>query len=79
MSDRGSGITATVAEQVFEPFFTTKGDSSSSGMGLGLSICKSLVDSLQGSITFNSTPGQGAVFTVELPVPVRGATENSHE
>ncbi|MCK6562857.1 PAS domain S-box protein [bacterium] len=79
VSDRGSGITATVAEQVFEPFFTTKGDSSSSGMGLGLSICKSLVDSLQGSITFNSTPGQGAVFTVELPVPVRGATENSHE
>ena len=62
--DDGSGLDATTAARVFDPFFTTRTD----GTGLGLAIAKRLVEGAGGSIRVDSRPGDGAAFTVELPV-----------
>lgn len=62
--DRGSGIDAKNLESIFNPFFTTKPD----GVGLGLAICSKIVDEHGGQITVASTPGEGSVFRVFLPL-----------
>ncbi len=62
--DRGSGIEAKDRESIFNPFFTTK----SSGVGLGLAIVSKIVDEHGGQITVDSTPGEGSVFRVFLPL-----------
>jgi len=64
--DRGSGIDPKNLESIFNPFFTTK----SEGVGLGLAICSKIVDEHGGKITVESTPGEGSVFRVFLPLPV---------
>lgn len=67
VADNGGGIPADIRTQLFEPFFTTKKDV---GTGLGLWICKSIVENHQGSIQVRSStkPGQsGTVFSVFLP------------
>ncbi|MGD8439203.1 MAG: hybrid sensor histidine kinase/response regulator [Holophagae bacterium] len=65
--DNGKGIPADVVSRIFDPFFTTK---SQGGTGLGLAISKRIVEQAGGTITAESTPGQGTTFTVELPVAV---------
>jgi two-component system sensor histidine kinase HydH len=62
--DRGSGIESKNRENIFNPFFTTKSD----GVGLGLAIVSKIVDEHGGSIAVESTPGEGSVFQVILPV-----------
>ena len=65
--DNGCGIEAESMQRMFEPFFTTKGDG---GNGLGLSLCKRIVEDHGGKITARSTarPGRsGSVFKVVLP------------
>jgi two-component system, NtrC family, sensor histidine kinase HydH len=62
--DRGSGIDPKHLENIFNPFFTTKAE----GVGLGLSIVSKIVDDHGGQITVESTPGEGSVFRVYLPV-----------
>jgi two-component system sensor histidine kinase HydH len=62
--DRGSGIEAKNRESIFNPFFTTK----SAGVGLGLAIVSKIVDEHGGQITVESTPGEGSVFRVFLPL-----------
>lgn len=62
--DRGSGIDAKNLESIFNPFFTTK----ATGVGLGLAICSKIVDEHGGQITVESTPGEGSVFRVFLPL-----------
>jgi two-component system sensor histidine kinase HydH len=62
--DRGSGIQAKDRESIFNPFFTTK----SAGVGLGLAIVSKIVDEHGGQITVESTPGEGSVFRVFLPL-----------
>ena len=62
--DRGSGIDPKHMENIFNPFFTTK----AAGVGLGLSIVSKIVDEHGGQITVESTPGEGSVFHVYLPV-----------
>ena len=65
VTDDGPGIPAELQEKLFDPFFTTKPN----GTGLGLYSCKRIVDEeLGGSIEVDSVPGQGATFTVRLPV-----------
>jgi two-component system NtrC family sensor kinase len=65
ISDNGPGIPKEMADSVFDPFFTTKGPGE--GTGLGLSISHSIMQKLGGTLTFKSTPGQGATFYVSLP------------
>ena len=62
--DRGSGIDSKNLENIFNPFFTTKPD----GVGLGLAIVSKIVDEHGGQITVESTPGEGSVFRVYLPL-----------
>jgi len=61
--DTGVGISQRMKERVFEPFFTTR----EGGTGLGLAIIKQIVTEHKGSISVESTPGQGTLFTIRLP------------
>ncbi len=72
--DQGAGIPEEIGSRVFEPFFTTKNKSATGGLGLGLAICKSLVESMNGVIEFDSRSGQGTTFRVSVPLPSRGET-----
>ncbi len=62
VADRGPGIADAVAGQVFEPFFTTK----PGGLGLGLNICRTIVEAHRGRLGFAARPGGGTVFTLDL-------------
>jgi len=61
--DTGVGIPEDVLEKLFTPFFTTK----PKGIGLGLPICKRIVEAHEGKISVDSTVGKGTTFTVMLP------------
>jgi signal transduction histidine kinase/CheY-like chemotaxis protein len=74
--DTGRGIPADELGRIFDPFFTTK--PVGQGMGLGLAISHSLVGALGGSLTVESEPGRGTVFSVQLPVaPVSQVAPNA--
>lgn len=62
--DNGIGIPLSFQDKIFEPKFTTK----SSGMGLGLPMIKSIIESYDGSISFVSKEGIGTTFTVKIPL-----------
>lgn len=63
VADRGVGISADTARQLFSPFFSTKRD----GMGMGLNICRSLIEYHEGTLTFGDNVPCGAVFRFTLP------------
>ena len=63
VSDNGPGIEPEMLERLFSPFFTSK----TNGTGLGLPICRKLVDAHDGSIEVGSEPGQGAAFVLTFP------------
>ena len=66
VSDEGKGIKADDLNRIFEPFVTTK----PAGMGLGLAVCRTIVDAHGGTLSARSNAGdRGATFTVVLPVP----------
>lgn len=64
--DSGSGIPESARDQIFQPFYTTKASKTSTG--LGLSICKHIVESHGGRIDVESTPGEFTEFRIVLPV-----------
>jgi signal transduction histidine kinase len=64
VADNGMGIATEDFNRIFEPKFTTK----SSGMGLGLSIIKNIIENYNGTITVESRKGKGTTFTVSLPI-----------
>jgi two-component system NtrC family sensor kinase len=66
VGDNGPGIPATVRERIFEPFFTTK--PVGQGSGLGLSLCRGIVEGHGGTLELESATGRGATFTIVLPV-----------
>ena len=66
VSDTGEGMSAEVADRVFEPFYTTK--DIGRGSGLGLSQVYGFVAQSGGKVEVSSTPGEGAVFTLTLPL-----------
>jgi len=68
VADSGPGIAAANLERVFTPMFTTK----SRGMGMGLSICRSVIDSHGGHIWASTAQPSGAIFTFELPTGLEG-------
>jgi two-component system sensor histidine kinase DctS len=63
VTDVGAGIEPEVAEQLFTPFFTTKAE----GMGLGLSLCRTVVEQHGGHLAFESQSPKGTVFRFTLP------------
>ena len=67
IADNGIGMDDKTIAHIFEKFY--QGDTSrrSSGNGLGLALCKKIVESLHGTITAKGAPGEGSVFTVVLP------------
>jgi len=67
VSDTGSGIPPEILLHIFDPYFSTKQRGEQKGMGLGLTICMSVVTRHGGTITAESTPNQGATFHVYLP------------
>ncbi|MDB4949755.1 MAG: bamV [Gemmatimonadetes bacterium] len=69
VTDNGPGIAPDKLESVFQPFVSTKGK----GMGLGLAICKEIVEGHGGRLDVQSRPGEGTTFTVTLPAYVEGA------
>jgi PAS domain S-box-containing protein len=63
-SDTGTGLHPAVAGRIFEPFFTTK----SEGIGIGLSICRSIVEAHNGRISAASNQPRGSVFSFTVPI-----------
>lgn len=66
VADVGAGITPEVQQQLFKPFFTTKAE----GMGLGLSLCRTVVEQHGGALVFEPNVPQGTVFIFTLPAGV---------
>lgn len=64
ISDNGEGISAEKAKNLFQPYFTTK----TSGTGLGLAMCKDIIEDSGGKISFESIMSEGTVFHIDLPV-----------
>jgi signal transduction histidine kinase len=64
IADNGPGITPERLERVFQPFVSTKGK----GMGLGLAICREIVEAHAGRLEVESTVGVGTTFTLRLPL-----------
>jgi two-component system, cell cycle sensor histidine kinase and response regulator CckA len=74
-ADEGIGIPQEHLAKVFDPYFTTKGMGVQKGMGLGLSVCYSVLKKHQGHIAVDSLPGQGATVTMYLPAQAGQAKE----
>jgi len=69
--DSGSGMPPETLRRIFDPYFTTKSGPDASGKGgtgLGLSMCRNIIEAHQGRIRVESTPGRGTAFTLKLPV-----------
>jgi PAS domain S-box-containing protein len=66
VSDNGTGMDKKTRERIFDPFFTTKAPGA--GTGLGLYICRNLIEGLGGKIKVSSDPGNGTSFKVILPL-----------
>jgi signal transduction histidine kinase len=66
IEDNGTGINPAQLNRIFDPYFTTK--QAKSGTGLGLYIAKKVVEDHNGSITVESTPDVGTLFTIRLPL-----------
>lgn len=77
VQDTGQGIPADVLPRVFDRDFSTKSGPDATGKGgagIGLSACKEIVESHGGTIRVESTPAQGACFTLRLPAVVESST-----
>ncbi|MCX7044317.1 MAG: ATP-binding protein [Candidatus Sumerlaeota bacterium] len=70
VADNGPGIPLEIQQKIFQLFFSTKGRN---GTGIGLAATKKIVEEIGGSIALDSQPGEGATFTLYLPVAKQGA------
>jgi signal transduction histidine kinase len=79
VADTGTGIPPEIKAKIFEPFFTTK--PAGEGTGLGLSLCRGIIEEHGGTIEVDSEPGHGTRFVIELPVvaPPREAVQGKED
>ncbi|MFA5292679.1 MAG: PAS domain S-box protein [Phycisphaerae bacterium] len=68
VSDEGPGIDEKIREKIFEPFFTTGSGGSASGLGLGLSITKDIINAMEGKISFENRKPIGTTFNISIPI-----------
>lgn len=73
VKDQGKGIPRENLPRIFEPFYSTKPPGE--GAGLGLSVCRGIIEKLGGQINVEGNLGQGAIFTVILPVKLTNTME----
>ena len=73
VSDTGVGIPPDQLRLIFEPFYTTKepDEHGHGGTGLGLSVCRQIIEQHQGRIRVESVVGKGSTFTVKLPMRIQ--------
>jgi signal transduction histidine kinase len=79
VKDRGPGIPHDVLPRIFDPFFSTKQGESESGMGLGLSVSRSLIDAMGGRIEVASEANRGSAFTAVFPRRLEPPPEAGHD
>jgi len=78
VSDTGPGIAPENHERIFEPFERLSAEKSEvEGTGLGLALCKALIEAMNGKLDFDSIPGIGSTFWIELPL-IEEPAEKSH-
>ncbi|MBW7896970.1 MAG: transporter substrate-binding domain-containing protein [Opitutaceae bacterium] len=70
VSDQGEGIAPENLQKIFDPYFSTKQRGAQKGMGLGLTICHSVVKRHRGALTVESTLGRGTTFHLHLPAAI---------
>jgi signal transduction histidine kinase len=77
MTDSGVGIPPDRLRLIFEPFYTTKepDENGHGGTGLGLSVCRQIIDQHQGRIRVESLVGKGSTFTIKLPMKIHDEKE----
>jgi signal transduction histidine kinase len=78
--DFGSGIPADKLPHIFDPFFSTKNGPDASGKGgtgLGLSMCRDIIEAHHGRIRVDSSPGVGTAFTLKLPTVTKAAARRT--
>lgn len=75
--DSGPGIPEGMEQRIFDPFFTTK--EVGAGTGLGLSITHGIIQGHQGTISIISNPGEGARFTIHLPLHIENGTKENND
>ena len=63
VKDHGHGVSPQLGDEIFHPFVTTKRE----GLGVGLAISRTIVQSCDGSLTYSDNPAGGSIFTIELP------------
>jgi PAS domain S-box-containing protein len=69
VSDTGLGISPEMVERLFIPFDRLNIEATGiEGTGLGLALSKNLTEAMGGTLTFDSTPGKGSIFTIQLPI-----------
>lgn len=68
VADTGMGMSATTMKYAFTPFFQGPQESKNIGTGIGLALVKQIIDTLKGSITVESTEGEGTTFHLSLPI-----------
>lgn len=73
VADNGSGVSPEIRDKLFLPFVTDKAQ----GTGVGLSLCKSLVEKYHGQIAYSNRPAGGSIFTVRLPLEHDALTKGS--
>jgi signal transduction histidine kinase len=74
IEDRGIGIDVADLDRIFEPFFRTDRSQMQSGSGIGLSLCRRIVEAHGGKISARSQADIGTVVSVELPVGVQSGS-----
>jgi signal transduction histidine kinase len=68
VADRGPGIDADSLPLIFERFYRVRSEKTVTGSGLGLYICRQIIQAHRGKIWAESSPGEGTTFFIELPI-----------